>query len=192
MLSTFKRKLQDGFTLVEILIVVVIVGILAAIAIPTYFNYVEKAYASDANTQIKTLFEEVKIWKTTHADFPENIEEMEDEDAANISAATKKKWDITWDVDINQDGETLSLSSSQDWCPRQVLLAEYTSLELCQEYTEPAADFYGLSPYQISGLIHEDELNFSTAELPTMRDHNLRFINNPIDRPKILKHIQWK
>ena len=105
MLSTFKRKLQDGFTLVEILIVVVIVGILAAIAIPTYFNYVEKAYASDANTQIKTLYEECKIWKTTHADFPDDIEMMEDEDAANVSQSTKEKWDITWSLVINQDGE---------------------------------------------------------------------------------------
>ena len=58
------KKLNQGFTLVEILVVVVIIGILAAIAIPTYFNYVQKAYASDAQTQIKTILEECKIWKT--------------------------------------------------------------------------------------------------------------------------------
>jgi len=105
MLNIFKRKIQEGFTLVEILIVVVIVGILAAIAIPTYFNYVEKAYASDAHTQIKTLYEECKIWKTTHADFPSDLEEMEAEDAGDVSASTKEKWDLTWKLDINTDGQ---------------------------------------------------------------------------------------
>ena len=105
MLNTFKRKIHEGFTLVEILIVVVIVGILAAIAIPTYFKYVEKAYASDANTQIKTLFEECKIWKTTHADFPTDLDMMEEEGAANVSTSTKEKWDLTWKLEINTDGE---------------------------------------------------------------------------------------
>ena len=83
MLNNVKRKVQEGFTLVEILIVVVIVGILAAIAIPTYFNYVEKAYASDAQTQIKTLLEECKIWKTTHEDIPADVQEMIDEGFGN-------------------------------------------------------------------------------------------------------------
>ena len=48
------KKYLNGFTLVEILIVVVIVGILAAIAIPTYYNYVKKGYATEAKTQIKS------------------------------------------------------------------------------------------------------------------------------------------
>jgi len=103
MINRMKQKIQEGFTLVEILIVVVIVGILAAIAIPTYFSYVEKAYASDAQTQIKTLLEECKIWKTTHEDFPTDVQEMIDEGAGNISKATLRKW--TFEIDIQQSSD---------------------------------------------------------------------------------------
>ena len=107
MVKHFKQKIQEGFTLVEILIVVVIIGILATVAIPTYFSYVEKAYASDAHTQIKTLYEECKIWKTTHADFPTDLDMMEEEGAANVSTSTKEKWDLTWKLEVNTDGEIL-------------------------------------------------------------------------------------
>ena len=106
MLNNLKKRFQEGFTLVEILIVVVIIGILAAIAIPTYFNYVEKAYASDANTQIKTIFEECKIWRATHSDFPSDVDEMIQEDASNISQSTLLKWQF--EIDLTQSTETSS------------------------------------------------------------------------------------
>ena len=55
------NRMLKGFTLVEILIVVVIIGILATVAIPTYFKYVERGYASDAESSNKKYFAKCRV-----------------------------------------------------------------------------------------------------------------------------------
>ncbi|MBB6430026.1 type II secretion system protein [Algisphaera agarilytica] len=65
---TLKAK---GFTLVEILIVVVILGILAAIVIPQFTSASESAKASSIVTQLQTIRSQIELFQIQHnGDYP--------------------------------------------------------------------------------------------------------------------------
>jgi len=59
-----------GFTLVEILIVVIILGILAAVVIPQFTNASSDARNSNLRSQLKTLRTQVELYKVHHNNSP--------------------------------------------------------------------------------------------------------------------------
>jgi len=56
MLSMMKKKDKKGFTLIELMIVVAIIGILAAIAIPNFLKFQAKSKQSEAKTNLKAIY----------------------------------------------------------------------------------------------------------------------------------------
>ena len=54
-----KKLLIQGFSLLEMMVVVVIIGILSAIAIPIYTNHIEKANITDASTALININQKI-------------------------------------------------------------------------------------------------------------------------------------
>src|SRR5829696_4939292 len=63
------RTNRKGFTLIEILIVVIILGILAAIVIPQFTNASKEAKQSSLVTQVQSMRSQIALFKLQHNDF---------------------------------------------------------------------------------------------------------------------------
>ena len=93
------KKLQQGFTLIELMIVIAILGILMAIAIPAYQDYTVRAKVSEgmnvagaAKLAVAETYQTKGTWPTTNASagLPTNAASISGNNVASVTVANGK------------------------------------------------------------------------------------------------------
>jgi prepilin-type N-terminal cleavage/methylation domain-containing protein len=75
MLQKLTKKNEKGFTLIELMIVIAIIGILAAIAIPNFIAYRRRSYNSAANADVKNAYTAAQAYFIDHSGIADTVNE---------------------------------------------------------------------------------------------------------------------
>ena len=102
MLKEPENKGQKGFTLIELMIVIAIIGILAAIAIPQFTSYRLKGYNTHAKGELKGAYTACQAYFADHrdinaCDLPTISGLFQKSDAVDINVInqTQSAWSVT-------------------------------------------------------------------------------------------------
>lgn len=101
-------KSNKGFTLVEILVVVAIVGILAAIAIPSYRYILDTAKRTSSIAALTVVKTEMEAYNSDNMGYPSSIDftDFTDQDGNSIMGATN--WERVKDKIYSWDSYTIA------------------------------------------------------------------------------------
>ncbi len=100
------NTLQKGFTLIELMIVIAIVGILAAVALPAYQDYTARAQVSEAILLAEGQKSAVTEYYLNHGEWPAN------NSSAGVASSTDIKGKYVQKVEVKNGVVTATMLSS--------------------------------------------------------------------------------
>lgn len=72
-----QKKKNEGFTLVELLVVIIIIGILSSIALPTFLNQANRARESEAKTYVSTVNRAQQSYRLQNQTYTGDIDDLD-------------------------------------------------------------------------------------------------------------------
>lgn len=87
-----QNKNNEGFTLIEMLVAVLIIGILASIALPQYRKSVEKSKASQALTLLQSLYQSAQVYRLATGNWPSDVEQLDIDIPADFKGEKWRAW----------------------------------------------------------------------------------------------------
>ncbi|ENS9333971.1 prepilin-type N-terminal cleavage/methylation domain-containing protein, partial [Neisseria gonorrhoeae] len=100
------NTLQKGFTLIELMIVIAIVGILAAVALPAYQDYTARAQVSEAILLAEGQKSAVTEYYLNHGEWPK------DNGSAGVASASTIKGKYVQKVEVTNGVVTAQMKPS--------------------------------------------------------------------------------
>lgn len=71
-----RRHMHPGFSLIEIVVAMMIIGLLAGVAVPLYMRYAESAKESTTKTNLKVLKSSVDLFKIEQGKYPTKLQDL--------------------------------------------------------------------------------------------------------------------
>lgn len=105
------KTLQKGFTLIELMIVVAIIGILAAIAIPAYQDYTIRTQVSEGLTLASDVKAGIAEYAAQVGDWPVTLAEA---GLGSAAAADDKQGRYVESIDVDAAGGTIVITYGRD------------------------------------------------------------------------------
>jgi general secretion pathway protein G len=90
--NRLRRPVQAGFTLIELMVVLVIIGVLAALIVPNVLDRADDARATAARTDVNNLMQALKLYKLDNQRYPTTEQGLQALVAKPTTAPVPPNW----------------------------------------------------------------------------------------------------
>ena len=130
------KTMQKGFTLIELMIVIAIIGILAAVAIPQYQNYIARSEVQTSLGDIRGMLMAFEDYAGRYGAYPADPATLEGYTGYKIAAATNFATNPKWTATVPAKG-----ADAANWVITVTFASPASSI-----LTQASANTYTLSP----------------------------------------------